>query len=73
MSALELERLWSKSEAARYMASSESFVLEHTTRREPRLVSVKIGNKHRYRKSDLDAFIEVYANKSKAAATQTKD
>jgi hypothetical protein len=67
MSALELERLWSKSEAARYMASSESFVLEHTTRREPRLVSVKIGNKHKYRKSDLDAFIQAYANKSKVA------
>jgi hypothetical protein len=73
MSALEQERLWSKSEAARYMASTESFVIEHTTRREPRLVSVKIGNKHKYRKSDLDAFIQVYANKAKAAAGVTED
>ena len=52
-------------EAAIYISMSQSFTASHATRKgvSPRLASIKIGNRLKFRKSALDAFVQEYATK----------
>jgi predicted DNA-binding transcriptional regulator AlpA len=68
MSTEQADRILSKAEAAQYISMSESFIHAHATRKNkaPRLACIKIGNRLKFRKSSLDAFIQEYADKTAA-------
>ena len=66
MSIEQQDRILSKTEAAQYISMSESFVHAHATRKDktPRLAYLRVGNRLKFRKSALDAFLQEYADKT---------
>jgi hypothetical protein len=68
MSTEQLDRIFSKAEAAAYISMSESFIHAHATRKDkaPRLAYIRVGNRLKFRKSALDAFLQEYADQTAA-------
>jgi excisionase family DNA binding protein len=52
------ERLLNAREVAARLGVSERWVRDHTTRRSPRIRGVKLGTLMRYRRADVDEFME---------------
>lgn len=52
------ERLLTPREVADYLGASPSWVLDHATRRRPLLKSVKLGKLVRFRRPDVEEFIQ---------------
>jgi excisionase family DNA binding protein len=52
------ERLLNAREVAAHLGVSERWVRDHTTRRSPRIRAVKLGSLIRYRRADVEAFME---------------
>ena len=52
------ERLLNAREVAARLGVSERWVRDHTTRRSPKLRGVKLGTLMRYRRADVDEFME---------------
>ncbi len=52
------ERLLNAREVAARLGVSERWVRDHTTRRSPRICGVKLGTLMRYRRADVEEFME---------------
>lgn len=52
------ERLLSPTEVAEWLGVSVAWVRDHASRKQPRLAVVKIGELLRFRREDVDLFIE---------------
>jgi len=52
------DRLLSPKEVAEWLGVSVSWVLDHASRRRPLLRSVKLGKAVRFRRADVEEFIE---------------
>jgi excisionase family DNA binding protein len=52
------ERLLNAREVAARLGVSERWVRDHTTRRSPRIRAVKLGSLIRYRRADVEIFME---------------
>ena len=52
------ERLLTPKEVAEILNVSSSWVLDHSSRRRPYLPSVKLGKAVRFRREDVEAFIQ---------------
>jgi len=52
------DRLLNAREVAARLGVSERWVRDHTTRRSPKLRGVKLGTLMRYRRADVEAFME---------------
>lgn len=48
-------------EVARILRVSDAWVRDHATRKEPRLPVVRVGKLLRFRRSDIEAWIETQA------------
>lgn len=55
------DRLMNAREVAARLGVSERWVRDHTTRRSPRIRAVKLGTLIRYRRADLEIFMESLA------------
>jgi hypothetical protein len=68
MSTEQADRILSKAEAAQYVSMSECFIHAHATRKDktPRLAYIRVGNRLKFRKSSLDAFLQEYSDKTAA-------
>jgi excisionase family DNA binding protein len=55
------DRLMNAREVAACLGVSERWVRDHTTRRSPRIRAVKLGTLIRYRRADLEIFMESLA------------
>jgi helix-turn-helix protein len=57
----ELPRLWTSDEVAEFLGVSRSWVVDHSTRRQPRLACVRLGGANRallrYRRQDVEQFV----------------
>lgn len=51
------ERLLTPKEVADWLGVTAAWVLDHATRRRPRLTSVKLGKVVRFRREDVEEFI----------------
>lgn len=51
------ERLLTPKEVAEWLGVTVSWVLDHASRRKPRLESVKLGKLVRFRREDVEEFI----------------
>jgi excisionase family DNA binding protein len=58
----EEERLLTISDVAEWLGVSKSWVYDHTTRKRPRVPSVRIGEMTRFRRADIKKFIEEHAS-----------
>jgi len=56
------DRLLTVSEVAEILQVSKQWVYDHSGRREPRLLCVRLGSVVRFRRIDIDAFIEQHLN-----------
>ena len=54
------ERLLNARVAAAHLGVSERWVRDHTTRRSPKIRAVKLGSLIRYRRADVEIFIEIW-------------
>jgi excisionase family DNA binding protein len=52
------ERLLNAREVAETLGVSERWVRDHTTRRSPKIRGIKLGTLIRYRRADVDVFME---------------
>jgi excisionase family DNA binding protein len=52
------ERLLTPKEVADILAVSKAWVLDHSSRRRPHLPSVKLGKAVRFRRADVEKFIQ---------------
>jgi excisionase family DNA binding protein len=55
---LSLERLLTVREVAQWLQVSEAWVRDHASRRRPVLPSVKLGKSLRFRREDVEDFIQ---------------
>jgi len=62
------ERLLTPKEVAELLAVSTAWVLDHSSRRRPRLASVKLGKAVRFRRADVEEFIRECARMKGAVA-----
>jgi predicted DNA-binding transcriptional regulator AlpA len=53
-----VERLLNAREVAESLGVSERWVRDHTTRRSPRITGIKLGTLIRYRRADVEIFME---------------
>jgi excisionase family DNA binding protein len=56
------ERLLTISDVAEWLGVSKGWVYDHVTRKQPRLPCIRLGEMTRFRKADVEKFIEGYAN-----------
>ena len=56
--AIDQDRLLNAREVAAKLGVSERWVRDHTTRRSPKIRAVKLGWLIRYRRADVDSFME---------------
>ena len=61
------ERLMNAREVAARLGVSERWVRDHTTRRSPKIRGVKLGTLMRYRRADVDEFMERLATSSSSS------
>lgn len=52
------ERLLTISEVAEWLGVSKGWVYDHVTRKQPSLPCIKIGELTRFRRADIEKFIE---------------
>lgn len=62
------ERLLTPREVAEILSVSSAWVLDHASRRRPHLRSVKLGKAVRFRKADVEEFIQECARLGGRAA-----
>lgn len=58
LSELDEERLLNARQVAERLGVSERWVRDHTTRRSPKIRGVKLGMMMRYRRADVDLFMQ---------------
>jgi excisionase family DNA binding protein len=56
------ERLLTISDVAEWLGVSKGWVYDHVTRKQPRLPCIRLGEMTRFRKADVEKFIEGHAN-----------
>jgi excisionase family DNA binding protein len=58
------EHLLTISDVADWLGVSKGWVYDHTTRKQPRLPCIRLGELTRFRREDVEKFIEEHANGS---------
>ena len=58
------DQLLTIAEAANVLGMSTFYIYDHATRLEPRIPSVRLGRRIRFRRSDLRGFVEANARKA---------
>jgi excisionase family DNA binding protein len=51
-------------DVAEWLGVSKGWVYDHTTRKEPRLPCIRLGEMTRFRREDIEKFIEEHASGS---------
>jgi excisionase family DNA binding protein len=55
------ERLLTIGEIAQWLGVSKGWVYDHTTRKQPRLPCIRFGEVKRFRRGDIEKFIEEHS------------
>jgi excisionase family DNA binding protein len=55
------ERLLTISDVAEWLGVSKGWVYDHTTRKQPRLPAIRFGEVTRFRRQDIEQFIQQHA------------
>jgi excisionase family DNA binding protein len=59
-----LERLLTVREVANWLGVSKAWIYDHTTRKRPFLPCVRMGDMTRFRRQDIEKFIEEHAKRN---------
>jgi excisionase family DNA binding protein len=61
------ERLLTISDVAEWLGVSKGWVYDHTTRKLPRLPAIRLGEMTRFRRQDIEKFIQEHARRERGS------